>query len=66
MINKFQGGKMELIFDDGGIEYYDTVIGADGIFGSVRRHVLEDPDGQYDASPLVLGTAGRWFHMTRL
>jgi salicylate hydroxylase len=42
-------------FDDGTIETFDAVIGADGIFGNVRRHVLEQDTEKHAPSP-----AGWW------
>ncbi|KAI0393146.1 salicylate hydroxylase [Xylariaceae sp. FL0594] len=33
---------VELSFKDGSVDLFDAVIGADGIFGSVRTHVLGD------------------------
>ncbi|KAI1399895.1 salicylate hydroxylase [Hypoxylon fuscum] len=37
-------GGVTVSFQDGHIERFDAVIGADGIFGSVRRHVLVNDD----------------------
>lgn len=42
---------MELTFTDGVKEMFDAVIGADGIFGSVREHVLRDAAPQHAATP---------------
>ncbi|KJZ69353.1 hypothetical protein HIM_11254 [Hirsutella minnesotensis 3608] len=44
-----------LTFEDGAVEIFDAVIGADGIFGFVRNHVLGDEAPAYAASP-----AGFW------
>ncbi|KAH8881936.1 salicylate hydroxylase [Thozetella sp. PMI_491] len=39
---KESGSTVELVFQDGEVEQFDAVIGADGIFSSVRRYVLQD------------------------
>ncbi|KAI0408849.1 salicylate hydroxylase [Xylaria palmicola] len=44
-----------LSFQDGSVYQFDAVIGADGIFSSVRDHVLGDQAAKYAASP-----AGFW------
>ncbi|RYP35056.1 hypothetical protein DL767_003961 [Monosporascus sp. MG133] len=46
---------VEVVFEDGTVERFDAVIGADGIFGSVRSYVLQDDADQFAASP-----AGFW------
>ncbi|RYP66706.1 hypothetical protein DL771_007639 [Monosporascus sp. 5C6A] len=46
---------VEVIFEDGTVDKFDAVIGADGIFGSVRSYVLQDKVDQFAASP-----AGFW------
>nr|QJQ82466.1 PesA [Pestalotiopsis humus] len=47
--------KIDLEFSDGMTEQFDAVIGADGIFSTVRQHVLEDAGKNHDATP-----AGFW------
>ncbi|KAK5988398.1 6-methylsalicylic acid decarboxylase atA [Cladobotryum mycophilum] len=42
---------VELAFKDGAVETFDVVIGADGIFSTVRKYVLQDELGEYSASP---------------
>lgn len=49
------GTGSELTFVDGAKERFDAVIGADGIFGSVRKHVLQDAAALHEATP-----AGFW------
>lgn len=44
-----------LTFKDGSRRTFDAVIGADGIFGTVRSHVLGDDSAKLSASP-----AGFW------
>jgi salicylate hydroxylase len=39
-IDAVEGGVIELRFQDGSVERADALIGADGIFGFVRRYVL--------------------------
>lgn len=51
---RYVGDEVELSFQDGSVELFDAVIGADGIFGQVRKHVVGD-DKEYEASP-----AGFW------
>ncbi|KAI0185281.1 salicylate hydroxylase [Xylaria flabelliformis] len=46
---------IEVAFEDGTKGEFDGVIGADGIFGSVRSHVLQDKAQKYAATP-----AGFW------
>ncbi|RYO93874.1 hypothetical protein DL762_000829 [Monosporascus cannonballus] len=46
---------VELVFEDRTVDRFDAVIGADGIFSSVRSYVLQDDAGQFAASP-----AGFW------
>ncbi|KAJ3494787.1 hypothetical protein NLG97_g3848 [Lecanicillium saksenae] len=48
-------GKYKVVFGDGTVETFDAVIGADGIFGSVRKHVLHEATAEHAASP-----AGFW------
>ncbi|KAI0024482.1 salicylate hydroxylase [Xylariomycetidae sp. FL0641] len=48
-------GSLDLIFNDGTTAQTDAVIGADGIFGSVRSYVLQDQADEFSASP-----AGFW------
>ncbi|KAH9885071.1 salicylate hydroxylase [Xylariomycetidae sp. FL2044] len=48
-------GKVELCFEDGTRPRFDAVIGADGIFSSVRDFVLQDAANEYAAKP-----AGFW------
>ncbi len=35
-------GRYEITFQDGFVSHFDAVIGADGIFSSVRDYVLQD------------------------
>lgn len=46
---------VKVTFRDGQEELFDAVIGADGIFGAVRRHVLQETADAEGASP-----AGFW------
>lgn len=46
---------IRLTFEDGSVDNFDAVIGADGIFSTIRQHVLQDTEGKYVASP-----AGFW------
>ncbi|KAI1395720.1 salicylate hydroxylase [Hypoxylon fuscum] len=46
---------VEVTFQDGTIDEFDAVIGADGIFSSVRSYVLQD-----DADRLAASPAGFW------
>ncbi|KAI1432588.1 salicylate hydroxylase [Xylaria sp. CBS 124048] len=48
-------GRAEVTFEDGCKEEFDVVVGADGIFSSVRAHVLQDDAPKYAATP-----AGFW------
>lgn len=48
-------GGVKVTFRDGQDETFDAVIGADGIFGAVRRHVLQEAADAEGASP-----AGFW------
>ncbi|KAI1458553.1 salicylate hydroxylase [Annulohypoxylon moriforme] len=48
-------GQVRVIFQDGESVFFDAVIGADGIFGSIRNHVLHDFPDARDPSP-----AGFW------
>lgn len=41
---------VEISFQDGSPELFDGVIGADGVFGSVRKYVLQDAN-EWSASP---------------
>ncbi|KAI0890387.1 salicylate hydroxylase [Annulohypoxylon maeteangense] len=54
-INPNRDGRVELGFEDGTIECFDAVIGADGIFSIVRHHVLQDAAEECAPSP-----AGYW------
>ncbi|KAI1758264.1 salicylate hydroxylase [Xylaria castorea] len=47
--------RIEVEFEDGTKDHFDAVIGADGIFSSVRKYVLQEKAEQYTASP-----AGFW------
>ncbi|KAK2747202.1 hypothetical protein FQN55_005197 [Onygenales sp. PD_40] len=53
-INATGGKSVELKFEDDMVEHFDAVIGADGIFGSVRNHILGG-DPKYGPTP-----AGFW------
>ncbi|KAJ6781400.1 hypothetical protein PWT90_02237 [Aphanocladium album] len=44
--------KTRVEFCDGTAETFDAVIGADGIFGSVRKHVLQDAATEHAATPV--------------
>ncbi len=46
-IDECDDGKIKIIFQDGVIDSFDAVIGADGVYSSVRGYVLQDPSGQY-------------------
>lgn len=48
--------KVEIQFEDGAKHEFDVVIGADGIFGSVRQHVL----GDAAAKACAASAAGFW------
>ncbi|KAI0864615.1 salicylate hydroxylase [Xylaria cubensis] len=50
-----KSARIEVEFEDGTKDYFDAVIGADGIFSSVRKYVLQDEAEKYAASP-----AGFW------
>ncbi|KAI1129772.1 salicylate hydroxylase [Nemania abortiva] len=50
-----QSARIEVEFEDGTKDYFDAVIGADGIFSSVREYVLQDEAEKHTASP-----AGFW------
>lgn len=52
---KTEGSKLHVTFTDGVTETFDAVIGADGIFGSVRKHVLQEDASAHAATP-----AGFW------
>ncbi|MCJ1325778.1 hypothetical protein MMC10_002441 [Thelotrema lepadinum] len=41
--NESEGGTLALEFEEGPVVHVDALIGADGIFGTVRQHVLNDP-----------------------
>lgn len=41
-ISATDAGDVQVTFRDGGEETFQAVIGADGIFGAVRQHVLQD------------------------
>jgi salicylate hydroxylase len=49
-IDESEGG-VSITFEDGTVSQFDAVIGADGIFGAVRNHVVSDHDGDFSASP---------------
>ncbi|KAF7521367.1 hypothetical protein G7054_g12458 [Neopestalotiopsis clavispora] len=51
---KNDGDGIQLTFQNGRIDSFDAIIGADGIFGKVREHVVGD-NAEYKASP-----AGFW------
>ncbi|KAK3317115.1 salicylate hydroxylase [Cercophora scortea] len=53
--NKVGDGEVEVRFEDGTVERFDAVIGADGIFSSVRNYVLGDDAARHAPSP-----AGWW------
>jgi salicylate hydroxylase len=42
---------LKILFQDGCAENFDAIIGADGIFGSVRSFVLEDHPEEHIAAP---------------
>lgn len=46
---------LQIVFEDGTIDEADAVIGADGVFGLVRSHVLQGEAEKHPASP-----AGFW------
>lgn len=46
-----QTNDVEITFEDGTIVHFDAVIGADGIFSTVRKHVLQSVE-QHNASPV--------------
>ncbi|KAK3683009.1 salicylate hydroxylase [Podospora appendiculata] len=48
-------GEVEVSFEDGTVKRFDAVIGADGIFSSVRNYVLGDEAARHAPSP-----AGWW------
>lgn len=48
-------GAIEVTFHDGTTSESDVIIGADGIFSTVRSHVLQDSTNEFAASP-----AGFW------
>ncbi|KAI1462013.1 salicylate hydroxylase [Annulohypoxylon moriforme] len=50
-INSDGDERVEVTFQDGNIEHFDAIIGADGIFGAVRDHVLQDAAVECAASP---------------
>lgn len=54
-ITKTEAGDVKVTFSDGEHETFQAVIGADGIFGSVRRYVLQDAADEDAPSP-----AGFW------
>lgn len=49
------GEGVQLTFDDGSVERFDAVIGADGLFSRVRNYVLQDA-----ATTCVATPAGFW------
>lgn len=50
-----EDGAVKVTFRDGQEDTFDAIIGADGIFGAVRRHVLQEAAEAESASP-----AGFW------
>ncbi|KJZ76357.1 hypothetical protein HIM_04086 [Hirsutella minnesotensis 3608] len=50
-----RGHKREISFEDGTTEIFDAIIGADGLFSVVRKHVLQDAAEKCAAVP-----AGFW------
>lgn len=54
-ITSVSSGCIEVVFQDGESTLFDAVIGADGIFGSMRKYVLQDFPDACDPSP-----AGFW------
>lgn len=46
---------LEITFADGTTEQFDAVIGADGIFSTVRQYVIQEEEGSHNPSP-----AGFW------
>ena len=42
---------VKIMFEDGTVYEFDADIGADGVFSSVRDHVLETEQKKYTASP---------------
>lgn len=54
-IKEFDNSKIEVKFQDGVIEYFDAVIGADGVYSTIRRYVLQDATDQHQPTP-----AGFW------
>ncbi|KAI1252095.1 hypothetical protein MGN70_006667 [Eutypa lata] len=54
-ITSVSSGCIEVVFQDGEPTLFDAVIGADGIFGSMRKYVLQDFPDACDPSP-----AGFW------
>lgn len=50
-INPKDGKGVEITFQDGSVEHFDAVIGADGIFSAVRKYVLQDVADEHAASP---------------
>lgn len=48
---RHQDAGLSLSFHNGHVEYFDAVVGADGIFGSVRQHVVE----QHECAPSRVG-----------
>lgn len=54
-ITSLESGDVKVTFEDGESETFHAVVGADGIFGAVRRHVLQEAADDEGASP-----AGFW------
>jgi hypothetical protein len=46
-----QADDVEITFEDGTIAHFDAVIGADGLFSTVRKHVLQGAE-EHGASPV--------------
>ncbi|XDG06785.1 hypothetical protein ABKA04_006400 [Annulohypoxylon sp. FPYF3050] len=42
---------VKVIFQDGTVEHFNAIIGADGVFGIVRNHVLQEAAEECAASP---------------
>ena len=51
-IEEFDDGKIKITFKDGFSDSFDAVIGADGLYSSVRRYVLQDDADVYLPSPV--------------
>ncbi len=51
-IQEYDNGKIETTFQDGVIDHFDAIIGADGVYSSVRSYVLEEITDRYKAQPI--------------